>query len=111
MVPVVVDYGGPGELVSPASGFLIPMGDRAAIVAGLRAVLHGIVDDPAALAPRSAQAVLRARSLFAWSAKARQTLEVYRWVLGRRPDKPAPRLPFADPVAGPGLLPAADAVS
>jgi len=30
----------------------------------------------------------RAREQFTWQAKARQVLEVYRWVTGRRPDKP-----------------------
>jgi glycosyltransferase involved in cell wall biosynthesis len=97
LVPLVVDYGGPAELVSPASGFAIPLGTRAEVVLGVRSVLQQLVESPEILAPMSAQAVRRARSLFAWSAKARQTLEVYRWVLGRRADKPAMQLPLPDP--------------
>jgi len=95
-VPIVVDYGGPAELVTPACGYLLPMGDRAAVVASLRATLEEILRSPESLAPLSAQARHRARTLFAWSAKARQTLEVYRWVLGRRAEKPSSAMPFPD---------------
>jgi glycosyltransferase involved in cell wall biosynthesis len=97
LVPLVVDYGGPAELVSPASGFLIPMGTREQVVAALRQTLERIINEPQGLASRSAMAVARARDLFAWTSKARQTLEVYRWVLGLRADKPDQSLPFADP--------------
>ncbi len=97
VVPIVIAHGGPGELVSPATGFLISLGDRDQVVADLRAVLERIVAAPEALAPLSARAALRARNKFSWPAKARQTLEVYRWVLGRRPDKPDASPPLADP--------------
>jgi glycosyltransferase involved in cell wall biosynthesis len=97
IVPVVVQYGGPAELVSPASGVLIPLGDRAAVIAGLRAALEAIAADPGQLAEKSRVAVERAFGLFAWPAKGQQTREVYRWVLGQRPDKPDMGLPFADP--------------
>ena len=39
VVPVIVDYAGPGELVTPETGFKIPLGTRAEIVAGFRTVL------------------------------------------------------------------------
>jgi glycosyltransferase involved in cell wall biosynthesis len=97
VVPVVVNYGGPAELVSPASGYLLPLGDRAALIASLRATLEAILADPAQLAAKSRTGVDRAFGLFAWPAKARQTLEVYRWVLGQRADKPDMGLPFLDP--------------
>ncbi len=97
IVPVVVDYGGPAELVSSASGVLIPLADRAAIVASLRAALEALAADPGQLAAMSRRAVERAFGLFTWPAKARQTAEVYRWVLGQRADKPGAALPFPDP--------------
>jgi alpha-maltose-1-phosphate synthase len=105
-----VDYGGPGELVTPTSGLAIPMGTREQIVANLREILNQLVQSPHRLAPLSAQAVKRSRELFSWPAKARQTLEVYRWVLGRRATKPDLRIPLADPdVSLPsGRVPVAD---
>jgi glycosyltransferase involved in cell wall biosynthesis len=83
VVPLVVDYAGPGELVTEATGYKIPLGPRAAIVSGLRERLEAIIADPAPL-PELAQAA-RARALqnFTWQAKARQVARVYDWVLGR----------------------------
>ena len=97
VVPVVVNYGGPAELVSPASGYLLPLGDRDAVIARLRSTLETILADPGQLAEKSRRGVERAFGLFAWPAKARQTFEVYRWVLGQRQDKPDMGLPFLDP--------------
>ncbi len=108
-VPIVVNYGGPGELVTPTSGLAIPMGTREQIVTNLREILNQFVLSPHRLAPLSAQAVKRSRELFSWPAKARQTLEVYRWVLGRRPTKPDLEIPLAD--ADASLLPRGMAVA
>jgi len=96
VVPIVVDYGGPGELISPATGFGLALGTREQIVAALRQTLEHLVEEPAQLAAMSTAAVARAHARFAWPAKARQTLEVYRWVLGRRTDKPDWGLPYTD---------------
>ena len=99
VVPVVVDYGGPAEFVSPASGFALPLGTREEIIVALRRTLEQIAAAPECLAPMALRSAARARACFAWPAKAAQTLEIYRWVLGWRPDKPAPALPFAEPAA------------
>jgi glycosyltransferase involved in cell wall biosynthesis len=98
VVPIVVQYGGPAETVTPACGLLVPMGPREAVVAGIRETLARVAAAPEGLAAMSAAAVRRAREVFAWPAKARQTLEVYRWVLGWRAEKPALQMPLPDPV-------------
>ncbi len=98
VVPIVVDYGGPAELVSPASGYLLPMAPREDLIVTLRRTLGSIVADPGQLAEKSWRGVERVFALFAWPAKARQTFEIYRWVLGWRADKPDMGLPFKDPV-------------
>jgi glycosyltransferase involved in cell wall biosynthesis len=90
LVPVVVDYAGPGELVVPGTGLTVPVGQRAAIVEGFRAALHGLADNPARLAPLAAAARARVEALFTWDRKAAQVASVYDWVLGRRDDRPAP---------------------
>ncbi len=96
LVPVVVDYGGPGEHVSPATGFALALGRREEIVARLRGVLERLVADPSVLRPMGQRARARVRRHFTWSAKAEQVLEVYRWVTGSRPDKPDFGLPLRD---------------
>lgn len=85
VVPMVVDYAGPGELVTENTGFKIPIGPRDRIIAGLQASLEGLLADPSPL-PRIAQAA-RARIMddFTWPAKARQIAQVYDWILDGKP--------------------------
>jgi glycosyltransferase involved in cell wall biosynthesis len=89
LVPVVVDYAGPGELVTDAVGFKVPLGRRDEIVASLRSVLGGLCNDPEPIAALSQNARRLARTLFTWDVKARQVMQVYDWVLGRRNERPA----------------------
>jgi glycosyltransferase involved in cell wall biosynthesis len=88
VVPVVVDYAGPGELVTEQTGYKVPIGPRDQIVADLRVQLEHIVDDPSGLSDMAARAYDRAHSHFTWAAKARQVAQVYDWVLGRTSRKP-----------------------
>src|SRR5687767_7983210 len=81
VVPVVTHYGGLGELVSPATGFLIEMGTRAEIIGRLREILSRLAEDPASIDAKSQAAYQRAHRQFTWSAKAEQTLAIYDWVL------------------------------
>jgi glycosyltransferase involved in cell wall biosynthesis len=87
-VPIVVDYAGPAELVTPRTGFLIPLGPRDALIARLRAVLEALAADPSGLPALRAAGFRRARESFTWTAKASQVARVYDWVLGRAPSRP-----------------------
>lgn len=84
LVPIVMDYGGPGEIVSPATGFAIPMGTPEEVVARLREVLAKLAADPSVIRPMGERARERVFKHFTWKAKAEQVREVYRWVLGER---------------------------
>lgn len=81
VVPVVVSYGGPGELVTPDTGYLIPIADRAAIVRAFRDVLTDLCDDPSALKSRSRNGLQRVADQFIWQAKAGRLYEVSQQVL------------------------------
>jgi glycosyltransferase involved in cell wall biosynthesis len=96
LVPIVVDYGGPGEHVSPATGFAVPIGRRDEIVARLRDVLERLARDPSVLHAMGRAARERVRRHFTWQAKAEQVHEVYRWVTGGRRDKPDFGRPLRD---------------
>lgn len=88
VVPIVVDYGGPGELVCDATGFKIPLGDRASIVEGFRTTLQRIIHEPTileAMSKTGSQVVLRN---FSWEAKAQQVMKVYDWVKGAQLERP-----------------------
>lgn len=101
LVPLIVDYAGPGELVLPGTGVKVPIGPRDSIIAGVRAGLERLAADPAARAEMGAAARARVLALLTWQAKAAQVAEVYDWVRGLRPDRPDPFAPDA-PGAGPG---------
>jgi len=87
-VPVVVNYGGPGELVSPASGYRIELGNRQHLIDQLRRVVRELVNAPDALVPMRDAAMSRARGQYTWDAKASQVMQVYEWVLRQRDVKP-----------------------
>lgn len=84
VVPVVVDYAGPGELVTPETGILLPLGTRERITAALSDALDRIVEDPSVLPIKAAAARDLVASHYTWDAKARRILDLYRGVM-RRP--------------------------
>jgi len=85
LVPVVVKYGGPSELVTPETGFLIPMAARNTIVEHLRRLFGQLIEEPEQIESRSSLAYLRARDLFSWDAKAAQVIQVLHWATGQGP--------------------------
>lgn len=90
VVPVIADYAGPGELVDDTTGIRVPMGPRAALVAGFRAALERVLSDPDGLARMSAAGRARVARDFTWSAKAGQVRQVYDAVLAGAEDLPQP---------------------
>lgn len=84
VVPVVVDYAGPGELVTPDTGFKIPCGSRETIIAALRETLETLAADPTSLAPLAKNAKARVDDLFLWHRKAQQMRDVYDWILTKK---------------------------
>ena len=92
--PIVLDHGGPPELVPAPTGHILPLRSRSQIVADLRALLLSLCDDPDTLAPLGRAAQEHIHRWFTWEAKAQQILEVYRWVLGTRKDKPCWGIPM-----------------
>ncbi len=95
LVPVVVGYAGPNELVSDATGVRVPIGPRQSVISGMRAELSRLLDEPELVAEMSRKGRERVMSKFTWAAKASQVVEVYRWVLGER-DRPNFGMPFPD---------------
>ena len=88
VVPMAVSYAGPAELMTESSAFPIPLGGRDAIIGAMRQRFESVLADPAEIDRRSLVAVDRVSRHFTWDAKAEQTREVYRWVLGERASKP-----------------------
>ena len=90
LVPVIVDYGGPGENVIDGLGFKLPVTTREELVENLRATLCEIVADPEQLLEMRKRGRQWIEEKFTWERKAEQICEVYDWVLGHRSEKPDP---------------------
>jgi glycosyltransferase involved in cell wall biosynthesis len=87
---LIVDYAGPAELLTEGTGWKVPLGDRATIVAGFRAELERLEQDRPVLAKAGRAGLGRVAARFTWDRKADQISEVYKWILGERNDRPEP---------------------
>jgi len=90
LAPIVVDYAGPAELVTDATGWKVPITGRDGVIAGLSDRLAWCVDHPEQVAAKGHAARARVQELFTWERKAAQILQIYNWVL-------TPGLPKPDP--------------
>ncbi|MEM9914601.1 MAG: glycosyltransferase family 4 protein [Planctomycetota bacterium] len=101
LVPVVVDYGGPGELVTDTTGHRVAIGPREQIVADFKAAIGQLADNPDKLEPMSHAAMARVEQLFTWPAKAKQVAAVYAHAAGETAERPDFGMPLPDVDAGP----------
>jgi glycosyltransferase involved in cell wall biosynthesis len=83
VVPVVVDYGGPGELVDAEIGYSVPMGTRQAIAHSVRSAVEDLLDNASRVSELSAKAVARVRERHTWRRKAEQMQSIYEQALQR----------------------------
>lgn len=82
-VPVVADFGGPGDLVTPDIGFRIALTDDADMVQKIQGVLQTLSDDPARLETLRQRGMAYARESLTYDARARVITDVLLWALGR----------------------------
>lgn len=80
VVPMVVDYAGPGELVSAATGIKVPLGTREQVIGAFRAALTQAAGDRASLRRMADAGRSAIAADYTWAAKARQVAQVHRWV-------------------------------
>lgn len=93
-VPVVADFGGPGDIVHPDVGCKVPLTNENDFVAQMERVLKEFVQDRNLLERLRKQGMSYARERLTWDAKAQDTTRVLNWVLqrGPKPDLPAPKV-------------------
>jgi glycosyltransferase involved in cell wall biosynthesis len=97
-VPVVADFGGPGDIVHPAVGFKVPLTNESDFVAQMEKILTELAHDRGRLERLRQQGMAYARERLTWDAKAQATSRVLRWVAqqGPKPDLPPPKELTAD---------------
>ena len=93
-VPVVADFGGPGDIVNPKIGFKVPLTDENDMVARMEQVLGDLAHDRTRLEQLRAEGVAYAREFLTWEGKAQTLTKIMRWVLrlGPKPNLPPPKM-------------------
>jgi glycosyltransferase involved in cell wall biosynthesis len=92
-VPVVVDFGGPGDIVHPQVGYKVPLTNASDIVERLEKILLNLSENRDLLDRLRRQGMLYARESLTWDAKAHSTTQVLNWAIGqgKKPDLPPPK--------------------
>jgi glycosyltransferase involved in cell wall biosynthesis len=90
VVPVVADFGGPGDIVHPGVGCKVSLTNEADVVSQIEEVLRGLAQDRDRLDRLQQQAVSYAREYLSWDAKAQILTSIMHWALrqGPKPDLP-----------------------
>lgn len=84
-VPVVVDFGGPGDIVYSEVGCKVPLTNEDDVVTQLEKAVMNLVQDRVCLEKLRQQGMAYARECLTWEAKALSTTQVLKWVTGRGP--------------------------
>jgi glycosyltransferase involved in cell wall biosynthesis len=92
-VPVVADFGGPGDIVNSEVGFKVPLTNESDFVAQMETILTELAHNRARLEQLRRQGMTYARERLTWDAKAQDTTSVLNWAVrrGPKPDLPSPK--------------------
>ncbi len=89
-VPVVVDFGGPGDTVHSEVGYKVPLTNESDVVSQMEKILASLAQDRELLNRLRQQGMSYARECLTWDAKAQTLTAIMRWALRQRPK---PNLP------------------
>jgi glycosyltransferase involved in cell wall biosynthesis len=92
-VPVVADFGGPGDIVHPEVGFKVPLTNESEFVGEMEKILTELAHNRDRLERLRRQGMTYARERLTWDAKAQDTTRVLQWVVqrGPKPGLPPPK--------------------
>ena len=94
-VPVVADFGGPGDIVHPEVGYKVPLTNEADLVLQIENILKELASNRHVLDGLRERGMSYARESLTWDAKAQRTTQVLNWAVRR-----APKPVLLPPVAG-----------
>jgi glycosyltransferase involved in cell wall biosynthesis len=91
-VPVVADFGGPGDIVRKEFGYKLSLTNEADVVSQIEKILTGLGQDRSRLERLRQRAMSHASESLTWDAKAHTLTEIMLWVLrrGPKPNLPPP---------------------
>ena len=93
-VPVVADFGGPGDIVHPDVEYKVSFTDEEDIVKQMQMILSVLERNRQLLAELRQKGVAYAQKFLTWDAKAQSTTQVLNWAAGRgaKPYLPSPKM-------------------
>ena len=93
-VPVVADFGGPGDIVHPEVGYKVPLTNESDMVSQMERILADLAGNRDLLNRLRQNGIDYARERLTWDAKAKSTTQVLNWVLrrGPKPHLPPPKV-------------------
>jgi glycosyltransferase involved in cell wall biosynthesis len=93
-VPVVVDFGGPGDIIHPEVGFKVPLTDESDIALEIEKILADLASNRDLVNRLRQHGMSYARDCLTWDAKAQSTTQVLNWAVrrGLKPDLPPPKM-------------------
>jgi glycosyltransferase involved in cell wall biosynthesis len=102
-VPVVADFGGPGDIVHPEVGYKVALTTENDIVAQIEKILTELAQNRDRLEQLRRQGMAYVRECLTWDAKAKSTTQVLNWVvrLGPKPDLPPPKTLYLERASRP----------
>jgi glycosyltransferase involved in cell wall biosynthesis len=93
-VPIVADFGGPGDTVRPDVGYKVPLTNESEVVSQIEKILVSLEQDRDLLNRLRRQGVTYARERLTWDAKAATFTAILNWALrqGPKPSLPPPNM-------------------
>jgi glycosyltransferase involved in cell wall biosynthesis len=93
-VPVVADFGGPGDIVHAEVGYKVALTNESDMVSEMENILAELARNRDLLNRLRRQGMAYARECLTWEAKAERSTRVLNWVLGRgpKPELPPPKV-------------------
>ena len=93
-VPVILDWGGPGDIVHAEVGYKVPPTGESEAISKIEEILTELERNRDLLCRLREQGMKYARECLTWEAKAQATTQVLNWAVGRgpKPDLPWSRM-------------------
>jgi glycosyltransferase involved in cell wall biosynthesis len=101
-VPVVVDFGGPGDIIHPGVGYKIPPTNESDVVLEIEKVLANLASNRDIVSRVRQEAMSYAQDCLTWDTKAQSTTQVLTWAVrrGLKPNLPPPKMLHLDGASG-----------
>ena len=92
-VPLVADFGGPGDTIHPEVGCKVSLTNESDVVSQIERILADLSHDRSLLDRLRQQGMSYAREYLTWDAKAQIVTRIMHWVVerGPKPDLPPPK--------------------